>query len=67
MNCQDIQHCLLAAPSCDDVEVRGHLAGCERCRQSAADLIRFERMIEAAALSIDAPEGLSARVLLHPR
>jgi hypothetical protein len=30
----------------------------------AADLQRFEHLLEAAALSVPVPEGLSARVLL---
>jgi hypothetical protein len=65
MNCDELQLYLLATPSGDDSSARQHLAGCEGCRRFCADLLRLERSIEAAALSIEAPEGLSARVLLN--
>jgi hypothetical protein len=68
MNCQDIQRCLLATPNDrGGASVTRHIARCAGCRRFATDLARFERLIEAAALSIEAPEGLAARVLLaHP-
>jgi hypothetical protein len=65
MNCQDLQRYLLATPSGSDPSAKHHLADCEPCRRVAADLLRLERSIEAAALSVEAPEGLSSRVLLN--
>jgi hypothetical protein len=67
MDCRHLQRHLLAVPAACDEEVRGHLAECARCRRMAADLQRFEHLLEAAALSIPVPEGLSARVLLEDR
>jgi hypothetical protein len=65
MNCQDLQRYLLASPSGDDPSAREHVARCEPCRRVAANLQRLEHAIEAAALSVEAPEGLASRVLLN--
>jgi hypothetical protein len=64
MDCRHLQRYLLAVPAGSDAEVRRHLAECASCRRMAADLQRFEHLLEAAALSVPVPEGLSARVLL---
>jgi hypothetical protein len=66
MNCQDLKRYLLAIPTGDgDASVARHTAQCAECRRFAADLARFEHVIEGAALSVTVPEGLPARVLLH--
>jgi hypothetical protein len=66
MKCQELQRYLLAVPTgCDEANVARHIARCASCRHVATDLARFERQIEATALSIKAPEGLAARVLLR--
>jgi hypothetical protein len=66
MNCEELQRYLLAVPTDrDETSVARHIERCTECRRFAADLARFERLIEAAALSIEAPEGLAARVLLR--
>jgi hypothetical protein len=65
MNCQDLRLYVLAMPSGDDPSAQQHLADCEACRLFAGNVSRLERSIEAAALSVEAPEGLSSRVLLN--
>jgi hypothetical protein len=66
MNCQELQRHLLTTPmGRHEASVSRHITRCARCRRFAKDLARFERVIEAAALSIEAPEGLVARVLLR--
>jgi hypothetical protein len=65
MNCDEVQLYLLATPSGDEPSARQHLAHCAACRRDAANLLRLERSIEAAALSVEAPEGLASRVLLN--
>lgn len=64
MTCEQLQGYLLAVPAGTDAEARRHLAECAPCRRMAADLGRFEHVLEAAALSVRVPEGLSARLLL---
>jgi hypothetical protein len=65
MNCEDLRRYLHAVPTGDDPAARHHLAHCAHCRHDAADLLCLERSIEAAALSVEAPEGLASRVLLN--
>ncbi len=66
MNCQNLRRYLLAMPTGDgDASVTRHIAQCAECRRFAADLARFEHLIEGAALSVTVPEGLPARVLQH--
>jgi predicted anti-sigma-YlaC factor YlaD len=64
MDCQDLRRYLLSEPWGNDSSAKEHLVQCEPCRRVSANLAQLERSIEAAALSVEAPEGLTSRVLL---
>ena len=63
MNCLKFRHHLLTTPLTESAEFVQHLASCPKCANEATRARQFEAQL-LTAVSIEAPEGLQARILL---
>ena len=63
MNCLEFRHHLLTTPLTESAEFAQHRASCPKCASEAARARQFETQL-LTAVSVEASEGLQARILL---